>query len=74
MAVTTKQEYITKIRSLMDEGHYPNSEYVVTTMWNETQEGGVLTLEEVASAATEALKTNISVAMLESQMQKYNLS
>lgn len=74
-AITTKEEYVTRLQDLMGKGHMPNSQYAITTLFEEVKEGGnVLTHEQIVEALAENFNIHISVKSLQSYATKYNLS
>jgi len=74
-AITTKEEYVTRLQDLMGKGYLPNSQHAVTTLFEEVKEGGnVLTHEKIVEALSESFDIHISVKTLKSYATRYNLS
>lgn len=74
-AITTKEEYVTRLQDLMGKGYMPNSQHAITTLFEEVKEGGnVLTHEQIVEALAESFNIHISVNSLQSYASKYNLS
>ena len=74
MAITTKEEYKTKLNEFIDLGHSPFDETVVRQMFDEVQEGN-LSDGVVLEALKELFDSPfITQRMLDDLRQKYNLN